>query len=243
MATKNNKIDSKNIYSNKIYLNTNSNWHQEDSPFKVSVVKKMMNKNNIKFNTCADVGCGAGLITELLSNVYPNISFVGFDLSKDVYLFWEERSKKKNLKFINGDVFDFDRSFDLILCLDVFEHVEDYFRFLKKLKKSGRKFIFNIPLDMNVVKVITNGIKLARTEVGHLHYFNQYTALETLKDCGFKVIDSFLSTAFLSVPPRNVRQLALLPLRLFTLIFGKSFAARIFGGQSLVVYAEINNDI
>ena len=96
---------------------------------------------------------------------------------------------------------------------------------------------------MNVVKVITNGIKLARTEVGHLHYFNEYTALETLKDCGFNVIDSFLSTAFLSVPPRNVRQLALLPLRLFTLIFGKSFAARIFGGQSLVVYAEINNDI
>ncbi len=242
MAIKKNKIQSKNIYNNEIYLKTNSNWHQEDSPFKVSVIKKMIRKNNIKFNTCADVGCGAGLITELLSKTYPNISFVGFDLSKDVYLFWQKRTKRENLKFINGDIHDFDKSFDLILCLDVFEHIEDYFKFLKKLKKSGNKFIFNIPLDMNVMKVITNGIKLARTEVGHLHYFNEYTALETLKDCGFKVIDSFLSTAFLSVPPRNIRQLAVLPLRLITLIFGKSVGAKIFGGQSLVVYAEIKNN-
>ena len=243
MTIEKNKIQSKSIYNNNVYLNTNSNWHQEDSPFKASVIKKMINKNNIKFNNCADVGCGAGLVTEILSKAHPNVSFIGFDLSKDVYSFWEERAKRKNLKFINGDVFDFSKSFDLILCLDVFEHVEDYFRFLKKLKKSGRKFIFNIPLDMNVMKVITNGIKLARTEVGHLHYFNQYTALETLKDCGFKVIDSFLSTSFLSVPPRNIRQLTVLPLRLVTLIFGKSFSAKIFGGQSLVVYAEIDNNI
>ena len=135
MTPKKNKIQSKNIYSNKIYLNNNSNWHQEDSPFKVSVIKKMINKNNIKLNTCADVGCGAGLITELLSKAYPNISFVGFDFSKDVNLFWEKRTKRKNLKFINGDVFDFDKSFDLILCLDVFEHVEDY----KKIKKVRKK--------------------------------------------------------------------------------------------------------
>ena len=64
-----------------------------------------------------------------------------------------------------------------------------------------------------------------------------------LKDCGFKVIDSFLSTSFLSVPPRNIRQLTVLPIRLVTLIFGKSFSAKIFGGQSLVVYAEIDNNI
>ena len=93
---------------------------------------------------------------------------------------------------------------------------------------------------MNVMKVITNGIKLARTEVKYLHYFNEYTALETLKDCGFKVIDSFLSIAFFSSTSKYT-SIAVLPLRLFTLIFGKSFGAKIFGGQSLVVYAEINN--
>jgi hypothetical protein len=91
---------------------------------------------------------------------------------------------------------------------------------------------------MNVMKVLTNGIKYPRTEVGHLHYFSEYTVLETLKDCGFTIKDSFLSTAFLSIPPRNIGQLAVLPFRLTTLALGKSIGSRIFGGQSLVVYAE-----
>jgi hypothetical protein len=128
--------------------------------------------------------------------------------------------------------------YDLVICLDVFEHIEDYYSFLRSARSVGKKFIFNIPLDMNVMKVLTNGIKYARKEVGHLHYFSEYTALETLKDCGFKINDSFLSTSYLSTAPRNIRQLLVLPFRIAILALGKSFGARIFGGQSLVVYAE-----
>ena len=54
----------------------------------------------------------------------------------------------------------------------------------------------------------------------------------------YQIKDSFLSTAFLSTLPRNKRQLAVLPLRLLFLMFGKSFASKVFGGVSLVVYAE-----
>ena len=120
----------------------------------------------------------------------------------------------------------------------MFEHIEDYFGFLKELKNSSNRFIFNIPLDMNVMKILTNGIKLARIEVGHLHYFSEYTAIETLKDSGYIIKDSFLSPAFLSILPRNGRQLAVLPFRFLSLAFGKSFGSKVFGGQSLVVYAE-----
>jgi len=73
---------------------------------------------------------------------------------------------------------------------------------------------------MNVLKILTNGIKYGQEEVGHLHYFNEYTALKTLKDCGFAVGNSFLSSALLGTPPRKLRQLAVLPLRLETLEFG-----------------------
>jgi hypothetical protein len=125
-----------------------------------------------------------------------------------------------------------------VICLDVFEHVEDYYSFLKSLKNKGEKFIFNIPLDMNVTKILTSGIKYAREEVGHLHYFNQYTAIETLKDCGYNIKSTNLSVAFLKITPRNIRQAAILPIRLLSLLLGKNFAAKIFGGVSLVVYAE-----
>jgi SAM-dependent methyltransferase len=231
-------LSTGDIYNNEEYLAINSNWHQEDSPYKASLVKKMIKRNNLTFDICADIGCGAGLITEILSKEYVGSNFIGCDLSRDANAFWEQRSKYSNLEFTNRDITEDSDVFDLIVCLDVFEHVENYFLFLKDLKKTGNKFIFNIPLDMNVMKVITNGIKFARTEVGHLHYFSEYTALQTLQDCGYQVKDSFLSAAYLSTLPRNKRQLAVLPFRLLTLALGKSFGARIFGGQSLVVYAE-----
>ncbi len=226
------------IYNNKEYLVNNINWHQEDSPYKASFVKKMIKRNKLSFNTCADIGCGAGYVTELMSREYLDSKFIGLDFSRDANKFWKSRSDLPNLEFLNKDVSELNDNFDLIICLDVFEHIENYFGFLKELKKSSNRFIFNIPLDMSVMKLLTNGIELARTEVGHLHYFNEYSARETLKDCGYIIKDSFLSPAFLSNLPRNGRQLAVLPFRLLTLAFGKSFGSRIFGGQSLVVYAE-----
>ena len=238
MTNNGNFLKKDNIYNNEEYLLKNVNWHQEDSPYKFSLVQKILKRNNIIFNNCADIGCGAGYITELLAKDYLGSNFFGFDHSKDAKKFWNKRTKLKNLIYTNRDINKYEKAFDLIICLDVFEHVEDYFGFLKDLKISSNRFIFNIPLDMSVMKIITNGIKLAREEVGHLHYFNEYTALETLKDCGYNIKDSFLSPAFLYILPRNRRQLAVLPLRFLTLAFGKSFGARIFGGQSLVVYAE-----
>ena len=195
------------IYNDTKYLKLNSNWHQEDSPYKFRFVKKIIEKNNIKFSTCADIGCGAGLITELLAMEYPKANLFGFDLASDAQKFWEGRTKLQNLKYDNTDIFNSEEIYDLIICLDVFEHVENYYNFLIKLRSKGKKFIFNIPLDMNVMKVLTNGIKFAREEVGHLHYFNEYTAVKTLDDCGFKVSDKFLSAAFLKTFPRNKRQL------------------------------------
>jgi hypothetical protein len=41
------KMDS--IYKNEIYLQNNQNWHQEDSPYKASFVKKAIKRNNISF--------------------------------------------------------------------------------------------------------------------------------------------------------------------------------------------------
>ena len=87
-----------------------------------------------------------------------------------------------NLSFVVDDLVESPEQFDLVICLDVIEHVEDYFGFLRKLRGRGKYFVFNIPLDMNVMKLVTPGIRYAREEVGHLHYFNRYTALQALKD-------------------------------------------------------------
>jgi SAM-dependent methyltransferase len=227
----------RSIYSDGSYLELNKTWHQEDSPYKAKLVSIAIARNRIKFATCADIGCGAGLVTELLAKEFPSSTFEGFELSNDATQFWKQRQSLDNLTFKIGNIFDSKQQFDLVVCLDVFEHVEDYFGFLRNLRAKGRTFVFNVPLDMNVMKIVTPGIKFAREEVGHLHYFNRYTALRTIEDTGYRIRDSYLSSGFTSTMPRNIRQAAILPIRLLSLMFGKRFASTMFGGVSLVVTA------
>ena len=226
------------IYDEGQYLNHNENWHTEDSPYKAAFIIEIISKNNIQFEKCADVGCGAGLITEILSETYSAANFTGFELSKDAKKFHKLRRESPNLEYSDANFLGSNDIYDLVLCLDVIEHVEDYFGFLRALKKRGKKFIFNIPLDMNGLKILTSGIQYAREEVGHIHYFSEYTAIQTLKDCGFKIVDLRFNASYLSLRPRNIRQFLVLPMRLLFSVFGKRIQSKIFGGISLAVYAE-----
>lgn len=226
------------MYENRVYLNNNKSWHQEDSRYKANIVLKTLRKNRINFKSCLDIGCGAGLTTEILAKRYKHSSFHGTDISNDAAGFWQMRENLDNLSYSHDTEIDSRARYDLVLCLDVMEHVEDYFGFLREIQKLGNSYIFNIPLDMNVLKILTNGIKYVREEVGHLHYFNKYSALTSLRDCGYQIEHDFISAAFLKVPPRNFRQAAILPFRLISMFLGTTLSTKVFGGHSLVVYAS-----
>jgi SAM-dependent methyltransferase len=224
-------------YSNGSYLKHNSDWHQEDSPYKAGLVLKALEQSDVKFNNCADVGCGAGLVASILAKKFRDKQFIGFDTSKDVAPFWT-KNEADNLTFSLTDIVDVQQRFDLVLCLDVFEHVDDYIGFLKALRERGSRFIFNIPLDMNVAKLLTGGLRYVREEVGHLHYFSTYSAIETLKYAGYTIDCSFLSAMFRQTTPRNVRQAIMLAPRLLTSVLGDTLSALLTGGYSLVVLAS-----
>ena len=222
------------IYSNCEYLDKNKNWHQEDSPYKAGLVLRAIERSNITFLSVLDWGCGAGEITRILAKKFPDVSFTGVDISCDVVRFWDAKGAG-NLSFSNQT----SEQYDLAICLDVFEHVDDYIGFLRDLRSRTKYAIFNVPLDMNVSKLFTSGLRIARDEVGHLHYFNYFTAIRTIEYCGFNVKCCFLSAAFTRTAPRNFRQLILLLPRLATLLLGKKFASLTLGGVSLVVCADV----
>lgn len=224
-------------YSDGSYLKQNTNWHQGDSPYKAGLVIQMLQRRGFDFKDCADVGCGAGLVTSILAKTLTDKQFYGFDMSKDAAQFWEENAAR-NLAFSSQDILDVRKTFDLVLCLDVFEHVDDYIGFLRQVRDRGSRFIFNVPLDMSVAKLLTGGLRFVREEVGHLHYFTAYTAMETLKYAGYEIEDSFLSAMFRRTMPRNIRQAMMLAPRLVTSLLGDKLAALLTGGHSLVIFAS-----
>ena len=50
------------------------------------------------------------------------------------------KQKYPKITFINEDLFDTDNNYDLMLCADVFEHIEDSYSFLRELNKRSKYF-------------------------------------------------------------------------------------------------------
>lgn len=225
-----------NIYSNGTYLKSNANWDQEHSPYKAKLIIEMLNGINAK--SILEVGCGAGEIIRILSCRFPDIKFTGYDISTDAANFWAGK-ESPNLEFRCSDVLESEEQVDVVLCLDVFEHISDYIGFLERLKVHGTYFIFKIPLDMNVMKLMTRGLAYARSEVGHIHYFNEWSAKATLEDCGYKIEVAKLSPAFLHVLPSNFRQyIIVIPRILAHFLIGSRLACKLLGGYSMIVRAK-----
>jgi SAM-dependent methyltransferase len=230
-----------NIYSDSTYLQQNQTWHEEDSPYKVGLISRMIEKHGLAFASIADIGCGAGLTTELMALKYPNAEVHGYDVSPDAASFWSNRNAG-NLRYFTADYASLDRRYELATCLDVFEHVEDYYGFIRSISHNSDYIIFNVPLDMSVIKLVTSGIRRARETVGHLHYFNEYTATETIKDCGLEIVDKFLANPHLASPPRHVLQWAMRLPRMILALISKRLCTTLLGGHSLVVLARTGRE-
>ena len=89
--------------------------------------------------------------------------------------------------------------------MDVFEHVDDYLGFLKLCKNKAKHTIFHIPLDLSASAILRNRLMAVRKSVGHLHYFMKETALATLVDAGYEIIDSFYTTGSLELPMKDFK--------------------------------------
>jgi hypothetical protein len=231
-------LDDASIYDNSEYLANNPSWHVEDSPWKALKIFEIINRNSIRPSRIAEVGCGAGEILVQLKSMLPDASFMGYELSSQAFKLASER-ERPDVHFVNKNIFDEDRHFDLLLCIDVFEHVDDYIGFIRSLKKHADYKIFHIPLDLSVQSVFRDRALLrARESVGHLHYFTKQTAIETLRYSGYEIIDSNLTALATELPNRGLRtNLMNIPRSLLSRI-SPDLAARVLGGWSLMVLAK-----
>lgn len=228
------------IYEDGTYLNNNPSWHEQDSPWKAKQIRKIIEKNALKPKRICEIGCGAGEILNQLSEQYTDAhEFFGYEISPQAFELCRKKTKN-NLSFKLSDLLvDSSEHFDIVMAIDVFEHVEDYFGFLRKLKEKADYKIFHIPLDLSVQTVLRSSpIIKSRRLVGHLHYFTKATALETLKDTGYEIIDFFYTQGSSELPNRGWKANLLKLPRRFVFSVNSDFAVRLLGGYSLMVLAK-----
>jgi len=230
-----------NPYQNGRYLKDNPTWHEEDSPWKAAQVLRMLEKNGLKPRTVTEVGCGAGgILLRMSDRLGPGVKFTGYEISPQAFRLCLPKTRP-GLTFHQHDVMEEPRHprFDLAMAIDVFEHVEDYYGFLRKFRGLAKHKLFHIPLDLSVQTLMrVSPILDERRRLGHLHYFTRETALETLKDTGYQVIDSFYTAGQMQLPNLTWKAELLKFPRGILFSLSPHLAVRILGGFSLMVLCE-----
>ena len=157
---------------------------------KENIVADLKIKNKQKpFNDLSilDIGCGGGLLSEPMARLGAKV--VGIDASKKNIKVAKHHLKKSklNIKYLNTspEKFKTNRKFDLILNMEIVEHVDDINLFIEQsskfLKKSGFMFIatLNQTLKSYIFAIIGAEYILKWLPIG-THDWNKFVKPEIL---------------------------------------------------------------
>ena len=229
------------IYTSGQYQIDTPSWHVEDSPWKAEKILMMLRRNSIIPRTICEVGCGAGeILYQLQIKMDDKCEFWGYEISPYAFSLCQKKGNNR-LHFFLQDILELEvRSgfFDLMLLIDLIEHIENYMDFLRKIKKSATYMLFHIPLELSIDSVLRNKLFEHRMRVGHLHYFNREIALHALQEAGFSVMDHFYTFGSAALPAKSAKaRLGRVLRKMFTAV-SEDFAARTAGGAGLMVLAR-----
>lgn len=227
------------FYTTDQYTQLNPSYHVEDSPWKAAHILTMLRSHRLQPRTVMEVGCGVGEILRQLQSQMPKQTvFDGYEISPPAFAQCQGRANEK-LRFHCRDLLDeAGARFDLCLCMDVIEHVPDYLGFLSALRTKADYKLFHIPLDLSSLSVLRGWPLLrSRESVGHIQYFFKDTALATLKDAGYEVIDWFYTSGSVDRPKTLNARMMKIPRQLLYHL-GRDFCVRLLGGYSMMVLAR-----
>ena len=158
---------------------------------KKSILKKFKKKtrdkslNNIKI---LDIGCGGGLLCEPLSKLGADV--IGIDASEKNIKIAKTHARKNNLKInyycASPENFLYKQKFDVVLNMEIIEHVENVNIFLKEsskfLKKNGVMFIatLNKTLKSYIFAILGAEYILRWLPIG-THDWNMFVKPDKLK--------------------------------------------------------------
>jgi len=152
----------------------------------------------LESNVVMEVGCGAGETLNWLKKTGTCLKTIGIEFNPEI-----AATAKENVDLIiSGDIEQIDPdvvegSVDLLLCLDVLEHLRDPWKTLNKLSKylkNGGTIIVSIP-NVRYKSVLLPLVFNSKWEystsghldITHLRFFVRKTAISLVEGAGFSV--------------------------------------------------------
>ena len=176
------------------YNTGNIEKYESKNPLKRVMVEKLNKRildsiNNMigdKKVIILDAGCGEGYIDKLLAERFPNSKITGLEFTEEAIKIAKERNKTVN--YIQGDVGDMpfeNNSFDLVICTEVLEHLNNPEMALQELVRvSNGSLLITVPHEpwfcLGNLLVLKNVTRLGNP-IDHVNHWTQKSFSEFLK--------------------------------------------------------------
>lgn len=133
-------------------------------------------------NSVLDAGCGMGVNLKVIRKHFPNLEMTGTDLSGDILRIAENYvGKDERIRYVPLDIGKsaLDERFDLVLCSQVLEHIEDDVAAIRNLASmTGRYLLITVPGG-----AYNSTSKL----VGHYRHYEKEELVEKVLPSGFRI--------------------------------------------------------
>jgi SAM-dependent methyltransferase len=201
------------FYKSNQYQLNNPTLHEEDSFWKskkiLLSVDYLLRRHGGKMITILDVGGGAGLILSTIAiyikKIYK-VDVVKYAIDLSPGMLSVQKENNPDLKIcLNEDIKETslrNKSVDLVLMIDVLEHLSNPSDALEEINRISKYCIFKVPLEDNLdFRLINffNGGKLKKMledKVGHINSYNSRSLKTLIEQSGFKIINFEYTNVF-----------------------------------------------
>ena len=142
------------------------------------IIRKLSNKKII------DVASGVGYGSYIMSEVADKV--ISIEINKTAHDKAKKYFAKKNIEYVNADVFDYSFSkSDMIVCFEFLEHIKESKKLIKKISFSTNKLLISTPNEL------VRPYKQHTINPFHYRHWSPLELEELLNENGFKVIQWF----------------------------------------------------
>jgi SAM-dependent methyltransferase len=117
-----------------------------DHPSRLKVIELLQGMTSV-----LDVGCGTGVMFELIRERRPDLDYLGIDVTAQFVAAARERFPADARRFREGSLYELDRvpgAFDAVLCRHILDHLPDYAPAVQRMYARARRkliVVFYLP--------------------------------------------------------------------------------------------------
>jgi SAM-dependent methyltransferase len=138
----------------------------------------------LSFKSVLDVGCGEGTLLKMIAERYPGVELAGSEFSDTAMQYCREQLPNANIFSLDILKDDVSRiSYDLLISMQVLEHLADDVDALKRMRRMCRKY--------TLISVPGGQLDEHGRKNGHYRHYTKAELVQKMEQAGFRVIRAF----------------------------------------------------